>query len=391
MLLAIVALVLLGAELALRVAIPTRRGSHIARVIRWHRDAPLDQTSIRSAAYVRWLPAMDLEGVNAGGFHSPEIPLKKKPGTLRVAFLGGSTTFNAGPLETTYPHFAMEFLTKRGVSADYLNVGTNGYSLTDSLVSYHTRVVPWDPDIVVVHHGRNDIMASGNRFFGRDLTRLATPANPLPPSGLHRRLASCSVLFGLTCEVLGVHAYRHASIRELRKSTRYRRDHGVSATMDEFFANARDDDLLEVFERGLEALAALTENRGRCLLILEMEMRPDRIASGWLPGDRPLEQHEIEWFQRRLTALNGIARQVAHRHENTTCVDIGGVLSDSDFVDDCHVNIEGRRKKGHLIGPVMYALAQELQPSGLIGGSAAQTSIEESVRPPNPPRGPAAT
>ena len=43
--------------------------------------------------------------INALGFRGPEIPLEKPVGTLRFAFLGGSTTFcaEASPDDKTWP------------------------------------------------------------------------------------------------------------------------------------------------------------------------------------------------------------------------------------------------------------------------------------------------
>ncbi len=66
---------------------------------------------------------------NSHGFRSPEIPLQKPPGTIRLAFLGDSLTFGSwsGGNETTWPFHALEALRlAHGGSYDYVNAAMPG-------------------------------------------------------------------------------------------------------------------------------------------------------------------------------------------------------------------------------------------------------------------------
>ncbi|MFT5291621.1 MAG: hypothetical protein ACI8QS_001394 [Planctomycetota bacterium] len=100
--------------------------------------------------------------VNPEGFRSPSIPLDKPAGTVRLAFLGGSTTFCAevSSNAATWPHLVTEELrrTHPDVSFDYLNAAAAGYTTADSLLNMRHRVAAYAPDVVVVYHGTNDLV-----------------------------------------------------------------------------------------------------------------------------------------------------------------------------------------------------------------------------------------
>jgi len=99
--------------------------------------------------------------IDSLGFRSPELEVPKPPGRIRVAFLGGSTTFcaEASALETTWPHLVVEELRRRHpeTSFDYVNGGAAGYSTRQSLPNLEHRIAPLEPDLIVVYHATNDL------------------------------------------------------------------------------------------------------------------------------------------------------------------------------------------------------------------------------------------
>lgn len=100
--------------------------------------------------------------VNDAGFRSPDIPLEKPTGLVRLAFLGGSTTFCAevSGNEATWPQLVVDALREAypGVAFDHVNGGTAGYTTKESLKNLQHRVAPFAPDVVVVYHGTNDLV-----------------------------------------------------------------------------------------------------------------------------------------------------------------------------------------------------------------------------------------
>ena len=88
------------------------------------------------------------------GFRSPEIDDPKPPGTLRIAYLGGSTTYCAevSGEEMAWPHIVTEQIRTRYPDrpVDYVNAGVPGYSTPQSIKNLQSRVASLDPDVIVI-------------------------------------------------------------------------------------------------------------------------------------------------------------------------------------------------------------------------------------------------
>jgi lysophospholipase L1-like esterase len=102
--------------------------------------------------------------VNRDGFVStPEITQVKAPHTIRIAFLGESSTAGTGTLlpdSITWPWQVAEQLRHRPGRTDrieFLNAALGGYSTFESMGRLWSRVRFYSPDIVVVYHGWNEM------------------------------------------------------------------------------------------------------------------------------------------------------------------------------------------------------------------------------------------
>lgn len=98
---------------------------------------------------------------NRFGFRGGEIEADKPEGVFRIFCIGGSTTYttavdnyvDAYPaqlervLRETYGHRDIEVI----------NAGVPAFSSLDSLLNLLLRVLPLDPDLIVVYHGINDV------------------------------------------------------------------------------------------------------------------------------------------------------------------------------------------------------------------------------------------
>ena len=104
--------------------------------------------------------------VNSMGFRGPELKTPKSRHTLRIAFLGSSTTYCAevSNNENTWPHLVAETLHAEwsGLTVDYINAGVPGYSVLSSLKNLEYRVAPLEPDVIVIYEAHNDL--TGNTF-----------------------------------------------------------------------------------------------------------------------------------------------------------------------------------------------------------------------------------
>lgn len=95
------------------------------------------------------------------GFRSPELSDTPAAGHLRLAFVGGSTTFcsQASSNQATWPEQVTAGLTSDlpQVHWEYLNAGVTGYRTTHSTTCMLRRVAPLAPSITLIYHGTNDL------------------------------------------------------------------------------------------------------------------------------------------------------------------------------------------------------------------------------------------
>jgi hypothetical protein len=90
---------------------------------------------------------------NSLGFRGPELAMPKPAGTIRIAYLGNSTTLDAyaGDAES-WPSVATGVVRRAAgeCGVDYLNAGVAGFA-TDRMLQYFAgRVRQTEPDVVVV-------------------------------------------------------------------------------------------------------------------------------------------------------------------------------------------------------------------------------------------------
>ena len=88
-----------------------------------------------------------------------ELPPAKPPGQLRVAVLGGSAVEIATSFETTLPGSLKTLLQKEypGHDIEVINAGIQSSVSRQSVVHLMFTVAEYEPDIVVLYDGHNDI------------------------------------------------------------------------------------------------------------------------------------------------------------------------------------------------------------------------------------------
>ena len=91
--------------------------------------------------------------INSLGFRSPEILVPKPPGTVRLAFLGSSITYDPYVVDnaSTWPHLVTQAIQAAypTCGVDYINAGVPGFSSPRIFIYYHAYVSKLEPDIVV--------------------------------------------------------------------------------------------------------------------------------------------------------------------------------------------------------------------------------------------------
>lgn len=102
---------------------------------------------------------MVYDGVNRDHFRGPDIP-KAKSQAYRIFCLGGSTTFNPFlKFEDSYPR-QLERQLQEVRPVELLNAGMSWYTSQHSLINYLIRIQEYQPDMIIVMHGINDLIRS---------------------------------------------------------------------------------------------------------------------------------------------------------------------------------------------------------------------------------------
>src|SRR5262245_52783600 len=103
---------------------------------------------------------------NQFGWRGPQLDLHKPPQTIRIAFVGASTTVNDHSFPFSYPELAVFWLNKwakeQGLNKhiEVVNAGREGMSSTDISAIARDEVLPIEPDIIVYYEGSNQINPS---------------------------------------------------------------------------------------------------------------------------------------------------------------------------------------------------------------------------------------
>lgn len=110
--------------------------------------------------------------ISSQGFIStPDLEPDKPEGTIRIAFLGGSSTAGTGITlkdTETWPWQAAELLREKTglVNIEFINAAQSGYTTFESFGLLWSRLRFYSPDIVVVSHAWNEMYYFNH---GRDI------------------------------------------------------------------------------------------------------------------------------------------------------------------------------------------------------------------------------
>lgn len=120
---------------------------------------------------LKFHPSLQLQGrpnhsrlhTNAHGFRGEEVAMDKPNGTFRVLFMGGSTVYcDRSAWEQTHVRLLetklREQFPKRKI--EVLNTGMHWYTSQHSLQNYLFRLQDFEPDLVILYHGINDLCRS---------------------------------------------------------------------------------------------------------------------------------------------------------------------------------------------------------------------------------------
>jgi lysophospholipase L1-like esterase len=268
-------LLVLGLEGALRVRAWKRFGTPRARIA----DAYLGKT--QDFPYLVPIAGAELEGdfvslkINSLGFRGEEFPLAKPEGELRIVCLGASTTFCAEASDNahTWPARLQADLAARypDRSIRVINAGIPGYCIEHSAENLRRRVLPLDPDVVILYHAHNDIIDDS-----RAVAVAAGLIGETEPEAktLSDRIADISVLYTVASKNLAI------------------RSGGKAPAADAEQLTALPDDLTDHFTSELAAIHQELKSRDIQL-----------VLSTFITKFRPSQAPEVQRANADITAI----------------------------------------------------------------------------------------
>ena len=292
---------------------------------------------------------------NAHGFRGPELDSIVGPSHVRIVALGGSTTYTIKVADDrdTYPQQLQRIL-RDGTSrtdVEVVNAGVGGFTTFETLVSFAFRILPLEPDIIVVYHATNDLHARRVERYLPDNTGYRRSWKL--ESSAATRLLKWSYLLRLVAvtttplQPLGVEHYTRRN-DELN-------DHPSVG-------------LLQVnpptnFARNLRSLVQLARANGIQVVLCTFASNPNFRThyAAW--------EYYLEGFEE----MNRVITEVAAEQ--------GVLLADVDramprdttlWADGVHVTAAGARERARIVADVMLD-------AGLLGSTAAGSSAAPSA------------
>ena len=104
--------------------------------------------------------------INKWGFRGPYVEKEKPDHIYRIVTLGGSTTAGKYENEQTYPRLLERMLNNQSDGRQYyqvLNFGVWGYNSCNLKTLYKQEVLGFDPDMILIMSGWNDILKQGQK------------------------------------------------------------------------------------------------------------------------------------------------------------------------------------------------------------------------------------
>lgn len=98
---------------------------------------------------------------NSFGFRGEEVTREKPDGVYRIIAMGSSTTYGTSVrYDESYPYVLQQYLNTNGYgNVEVLNMGVPAYTSYESLMNLQFRALDFEPDLIIVYQGSNDIHA----------------------------------------------------------------------------------------------------------------------------------------------------------------------------------------------------------------------------------------
>jgi len=267
-------------------------------------------------------------GANSLGFRGAEIAVPKPAGRIRIACLGGSTTYgHALRAEKAYPAQLERILRERfpGRAIEVINAGVPTHHTLSMLINFQCRVLPLEPDIICVYESAIDMWPIMTHGFKSDYTHFY---RDFPDDRVFDAAAGTNWFIKiLECSrVYQILRYRFTDFRRRGELAYYMNNYG----RDEWgVAKEVNEEGVKNFERNLRTIAAAAKEHGVAVVLGTFAFRKSIVPTS----------AQGECYNR----MNAVMREVAEKHGIPVAEVNAAVADNADNYtnDDIHLSAKG--------------------------------------------------
>lgn len=309
--------------------------------LRGQKQFQLDMNSV-SQAYLLYIPTPNyvtpwnnIKQNNAEGYRGDSIPLQRSADSLRILFLGGSTTYGEGVTrpEDAFPAQVGKLLREdarfAGKRVEIINAGLRFGSTAEILTHYLLKFRYYRPDMVVINPGGNDPVSYLIHEYEPDYSNWRKSAPGLPPLKKHARwlLESRAVSIAVVLLFFPDYAIGQAFA------------HGGEATPALWF-QPREKDRLHIdelaFHNNLASVIREIKNDGADVILVSYQ-------------GNPFDKDDQKTFRRLYDYEESVLGFLGKELSVPFAPFPLNQMPENLWVDSSHINEEGERRKARYV------------------------------------------
>lgn len=294
--------------------------------------------------------------INSWGIRGEsDILVDKAPNSIRILFLGGSTTFSEVSTEFTFPVLVSKILNGHQVQSgqndkvECINAGLGFGTSAEILVQYLLKWKYLHPDIVVIHVGINDAIMMHNKegyVYQPDYHTVKKSMKEIPkPSYITKLVGASNILTFIYIKLL---MNEHLFYSEENNEFVNYHNEGVWLKDGN---ELKYDKAYNAFYNNISELVKIIQSNGSQPVIMSEVYDTTKVFP-----IKFLSPNEIE-------RNSAFLQEISDMYSVQLCK-----LSLNDFPPDCfipgdgiHLNVEGERKKAEQISQVLIPIIADTQ------------------------------
>lgn len=280
---------------------------------------------------------------NSLGYRNKEFSFYKK-NKKRILILGGSTTYGAGveKVEETWPSEFQRVLNESDKNYEVINGGVDAAASPEILIRWFMKNQFLKPDIVILHMGVNDTLASLTKVYDSEYRGFREPAGLLNFNSnfiiLLRHSNFAEFVFrNLIINTNSSYPYNQAGIKYSQFKNEKELNNAIKEASN--FHNIG-------YERNLSEICKSLKSKGiKILFVLEPIAPTSQLSSG--PSPVPKGSEKI--FEEALKTTAVLSKKIIKENDGSY-FDLNDTPIHSNlFFDNCHLVAAGESMKARLI------------------------------------------